>query len=97
MSSDDASGYVHDPEGGVEAGAATDAEPDDGFDWRGWTLVGVIVVSFLIVPLVVLVRPPVLPWRVALLVFPLIPAFLLGGTAVWAAVAGGEKSGDERP
>ena len=91
MSSDDA-GYVHDPEGGVETGAATDAERDDGFDWRGWTLVGVIVVSFLIVPVLVLVRPPVLPWRVALLVFPLVPAFLLGGTAVWAAVAGGEKS-----
>ena len=94
MSSDDAGGYVHDPDGGVEAGTATDT--DAAFDWRGWTLVGVIVVSFLIVPAIVLIRPPVLPWRVALLVFPLLPAFLLGGTAVWAAVAGGEKSDDER-
>ena len=96
MSSDDASGYVHDPEGGVEADTATDIDSDDGFDWQGWTLVGVIIVSFLIVPAIVLVRPPVLPWRVALLVFPLLPAFLLGGTAVWAAVAGGEKRDGDR-
>lgn len=66
------------------------ADIDREFDWRGWTLVGVIVLSFLVVPAIVLWRPPSLPFRVALLILPLVPAFLLGATAVWAAVRGGE-------
>lgn len=97
MSSDDASGYVHDPDDdapavGTDAGTTpeTDSAEDGEFDWRGWTLVGVIVVSFLVVPSAILFRPPGLPWEVALLVLPLLPAFLLGGTAVWAAVRGGK-------
>jgi hypothetical protein len=100
VSSDDAGGYVHDPDDnatavGTEAAttAETDAAENSEFDWRGWTLVGVIVVSFLVVPAIILVRPPVLPWEVALLVLPLLPAFLLGGTAVWAAVRGGKENG----
>jgi len=88
VSSDDG-GYVHEPEGTATSDAAADRE----FDWRGWTLVGVIVVCFLVVPAVILLRPPSLPFRVAFLILPLVPAFLLGATAVWAAVRGGE-SGD---
>ncbi|WP_135535711.1 hypothetical protein [Halostella pelagica] len=99
MSSDDAGGYVHDPDDDAAAvgtnSATVETGPEQGreFDWRGWTLVGVIIVSFLVVPAIVLVRPPALPWEVALLVLPLLPAFLLGGTAVWSAVRSGKESG----
>lgn len=54
------------------------------FDWRGWILVGVLFVAFVIAPLVVYLQPPQLPWRVTLIVFPLLPALLLGVVAVWA-------------
>ena len=85
MSSDDG-GYVHDPEG-----SAVEETAETEFDWRGWTLVGVVVLCFLVIPALILWRPPALPFRVAFLLLPLIPAFLLGATAVWAAVRGGEK------
>ena len=88
-------GYVHDPSAfdengervdgtGTSADAPHPAEVDREFDWRGWTLVGVLVFAFVVAPLVVYVRPPQLPWWVALVVFPLLPAILLGATAVWA-------------
>ena len=90
--------YVHDPSSFDESGerrtpdsssgTATDAphpaEVDREFDWRGWTLVGVVFFAFVVAPLVVYTRPPQLPWWVALVVFPLLPAVLLGATAVWA-------------
>jgi hypothetical protein len=71
------------------------ARPTDGdFDWRGWLLVGVIVFSFLVVPTAILYLPQArslvaslgLTLRDAYLVLPLLPAFLLGAVAVWAAV-----------
>jgi hypothetical protein len=89
-------GYVHDPAAYDEDGERrSQSEPGDNgpvhptsadreFDWRGWTLVGVVVFAFVVAPLVVYVRPPQLPWWVALVVFPLLPAILLGATAVWA-------------
>ncbi|WP_202935066.1 hypothetical protein [Halorussus amylolyticus] len=55
------------------------------WDWRGWVLVGVIVFSFLVVPAVILLLPPVAPFRFAYLVLPMIPAILLGLVAVWSA------------
>jgi len=66
----------------------------DEFGWRGWVLVGVIVVAFLVVPAAILFLPQAqgvvaslgLTLRDAYLVLPLVPAFLLGATAVWAAV-----------
>jgi hypothetical protein len=66
----------------------------DEFGWRGWVLVGVIVVAFLVVPAAILFLPRAqgavaslgLTLRDAYLVLPLVPAFLLGATAVWAAV-----------
>lgn len=65
------------------------------FDWRGWTLVGVIVVSFLVVPGAILFLPQAewliaavgISWTQAYLVLPMIPALLLGATAIWAAVS----------
>lgn len=100
MSSEDDDAYVHDPaafrEGeetedaaGGDAGATgapaegADA-PDEGLGTRGWVLVGAVIVSFFVVPGVVLVRPPGLPFEVALLVLPLLPAVILGAVAVWA-------------
>jgi hypothetical protein len=71
------------------------APPSDGaFGWRGWVLVGVILVSFLVVPtiLVVLANRPSLVGSVGLtfqdayLALPMIPAILLAVTAVWAAL-----------
>ncbi|MHB9285416.1 hypothetical protein ACKVMT_00065 [Halobacteriales archaeon Cl-PHB] len=64
------------------------------FDWHGWVLVGVIVLSFLVIPVAVLVLPRAqgvlrtfgLPWQDAYWALPMLPAILLGGTAVWAAV-----------
>ena len=66
----------------------------DEFGWRGWVLVGVIAVAFLVVPALILFLPQArdvvaslgLTLRDAYLVLPLVPAFLLGATAVWAAV-----------
>lgn len=65
------------------------------FDWRGWTLVGVIVVSFLVVPGAILYLPHAqdvvaavgLSWYQAYIVLPMIPAVLLGATAIWAALS----------
>lgn len=91
-------------DGGPGAGEVTvdpgDARPQwarpDGseFGWRGWTLVGVIVLSFLVIPvsLVGLAHRPDLvdsvglTFRDAYLVLPMIPAILLAMTAVWAAL-----------
>ena len=67
-----------DPAAPVERGRET-------WDWRGWALVGVIVLCFLVVPATILVLPPVRPFKFAYLVLPLIPAILLGLTAVWSA------------
>ncbi|MDL5362669.1 hypothetical protein [Halalkalicoccus sp. NIPERK01] len=73
-------GYVYEP--GVEPATSPDERE---FDWRGWTLVGVIVFAFLVAPAVILFHPPdALPFFVAYLVLPLLPAVLLGFVAVWS-------------
>ncbi|QSG12730.1 putative membrane protein [Halapricum desulfuricans] len=79
--------YVHRPE------ASTGSERE--FGWRGWLLVGALVISFLVVPWVLILfssaREAVaavgLPWRETFLVVPLIPAVGLGVLGVWAALA----------
>ncbi|MEF8813911.1 MAG: hypothetical protein V5A55_08835 [Halovenus sp.] len=66
----------------------------EAFDWRGWLLVGVVVLAFLVVPAIVLFLPQLhgvlsyagLSLTQTYLIFPMIPALLLGGIAVWAAV-----------
>jgi hypothetical protein len=70
------------------------------FDWRGWLLVGVVVVSFLVVPTIILFLPYAedfiasigISWRQAYLTLPMIPAILLGATAIWAAVTSRRSS-----
>jgi hypothetical protein len=67
----------------------------DSFDWRGWLLVGSIVVSFFVIPGAILYLPYAqdliaasgLAWRQAYLVLPMIPAVLLGAIAIWTAVS----------
>lgn len=62
------------------------------FGWRGWVLVGFVVVAFFVVPgalyALAYAREFVtsfgLGWRQAYLVFPLVPALILGALAVWA-------------
>ncbi|WP_332899908.1 MULTISPECIES: hypothetical protein [unclassified Haladaptatus] len=87
--------YVHDPAAFEESGDAnaTQQPTDDReFGWRGWILVGVIIVSFLVIPGAILLLPMAqdfvvglgLSYRDTYLFLPLIPAFLLGSLAVWA-------------
>lgn len=76
------------PVGGADSG---DAEPA-GFGARGWVLVAVLAVCTLVVPGVIYVRPGILsavgiPYIASLLVLPLLPAVVLGLTAVWAMTA----------
>jgi len=71
------------------------ADQPTSLGWRGWVLVGALVVSFLVVPWAIILLPRAqgflgsvgLGWRDAYLVLPLIPALGLGVLAVWAAVA----------
>ncbi|UPV75087.1 hypothetical protein M0R89_03225 [Halorussus limi] len=79
-----------DPDGryGEESDAHPAAPVERGreeWDWRGWVLVGVVVLCFVVVPATILYLPPVRPFRFAYLVLPMIPALLLGATAVWSA------------
>ena len=57
---------------------------DGGLGRAGWLLVAAVFVAFVVVPVVIAVRPPGLPFRVAYLVLPLVPAVLLALLAVWA-------------
>lgn len=82
------------PGGSVQTGQPEELSNPETFDWRGWLLVGVVFVSFLVIPGVILFLPEThqvlsnlgFSWRQAYLVFPMIPAILLGFTAVWAAL-----------
>ncbi|MFD1647460.1 hypothetical protein [Haloarchaeobius litoreus] len=75
---DDSEGYVHRPAEGTHPEAV-----DREWNWRGWVVVAVVAFSFLVMPVVILYRPPSLPYWVALLAFPMLPALLLGLVAVW--------------
>jgi hypothetical protein len=64
-------------------------QADDEFGWRGWVLVGMLVVTLVVLPVVVTLRPvQVVGFRTTFLVLPLLPAFLLAATAVWVALRG---------
>ena len=103
------SGYVHRPgrASESEAGPAADADPTpdndasaDGFGRRGWLLVAAVVLATLVVPGVVYLRPSTpadagLSFFAAMLVLPLVPALLLGLTAVWS-MTGAARSDPER-
>jgi hypothetical protein len=68
----------------------SEANPDSrGFGDRGWVLVATVVLAFLVIPGIIYLRPALpgqagLPFVVAMLILPLVPAVLLGLTAVWA-------------
>jgi hypothetical protein len=78
-------------EAAAESPEPSGTEPA-GFGSRGWVLVGVLVVCTLVVPGVIYLRPGILaavgiPYVASLLVLPLLPAAVLGLTAVWAMTA----------
>ncbi|MFB6172025.1 MAG: hypothetical protein ABEJ23_05780 [Haloarculaceae archaeon] len=85
-------GYVHDPAADEESGVEVSGERDRTFGWRGWVLVGFLIVAFLVVPGALYYLPRAqgavtslgLSLRDAYLVLPLLPALLLGALAVWA-------------
>lgn len=55
------------------------------FDWRGWILVGVLFVAFVVAPLTIYFVPPGAEhYFTVLIVMPLVPALLLAIVAVWA-------------
>jgi len=84
--------YVHDPEGTDTAIRNDEQVADADVDWRGWALVGVVVLSFLVIPTLIVVNSVFLVQKLpfdsffSMLVLPMIPAALLGATAVWAAI-----------
>ncbi|AFK20342.1 hypothetical protein E6P09_13445 [Haloferax mediterranei ATCC 33500] len=104
MSSDTTSGgdtasrsdtYVHRPGESDVGGSEPEAK---GFGSRGWILVGVVALCFLVVPGAVYLVPSLpamagLPYITAMLALPMLPALLLGLVAVWsmtAATRGGD-------
>jgi hypothetical protein len=74
---------------------ATAESVEESFGWRGWVLVGAVVVSFLVIPWTIVLLPRVqgflaslgLGLREAYLVLPMVPAVGLAVIAVWAALA----------
>jgi len=89
--SDAAAGYRHAPDGslrgdeGTGPGVLHPSAIDREFDWRGWTLVAVMLVAFVIAPVTIyLVPPSAEAYFTVLIVFPLLPALLLAVVAVWA-------------
>ncbi|QLG64014.1 hypothetical protein HUG12_07050 [Halorarum salinum] len=91
-------GYVHRPEGQWDERTDARGRPpaDDtgeGLGRAGWVLVGVVVLAFLVIPGVIYLRPATpgelgFGFLAAMLVLPMLPAALLGATAVWSAVRG---------
>lgn len=97
--SDATGGLVHrSGEGASPSGAEVSADrhaetptddADDRLSFHGWGLVAVVAVSVLGVPGFIYLYPTVLadlgvPFLVAFLVLPFVPALLLGATAVWS-------------
>jgi len=76
---------------GVDETVVRSPEPDDDLGSVGWALVAVVVAAFLVIPGVIYLFPTGpqagLPFLVAMLALPFAPALLLGGVAVWTAVA----------
>jgi hypothetical protein len=86
---EDTGGYVHRPDGTAGSDAGREEPEPAGFGTRGWGLVAVLVLCTLVVPGIIYLDPSVfasvgIPYTVALLVLPLLPAGILGLTAVWS-------------
>jgi hypothetical protein len=86
VSSDD--GYVHTPESGDSAATAAADEPSTVSEYRGTVLVVAVAVATLVIPGIIYLYPALLadrvPFLVAMLALPFIPAVLLGLVAVWS-------------
>ncbi|SDM46489.1 hypothetical protein SAMN04487949_1754 [Halogranum gelatinilyticum] len=83
-------GYVHRP--GEDETVGDDGESAGSFGGQGWILVAIVVLSFLVVPGLIYVFPSIpasfgIPYLAAFLALPMIPALLLGLTAVWTMTA----------
>ncbi|MFC3956761.1 hypothetical protein [Halovivax cerinus] len=69
-------------------GSLTGVHPtatDRTFGWRGWALVGIIVLAFIVAPAAIYLLPPGAEgYRFALILLPLFPALVLAVGAVWA-------------
>lgn len=76
-------------EHGTGAGTGRDESVPDvddrEFGTRGWILVGMIVLAFIVSPVAILLIPPGTDYLFALIILPLFPAIALALTAVWAA------------
>ncbi|WP_235853485.1 hypothetical protein [Halosimplex salinum] len=84
-----------DPRAPKQAPGYDVADPESKeFGRRGWFLVAVLVLAFVVIPWSLIALPAAgdfagsigLGWRDAYLVLPLIPALLLGVVGVWTAV-----------
>lgn len=92
-STEDSEGYVHRPDDWE--GSESDGSTDD-LGVAGWLLVGIVATAFLVIPGIIYLFPAApgeagIPFLVAMLALPFAPALLLGGVAVWSAVADGEQ------
>lgn len=87
------------PDGGPPPGSQQTGRPEyvqaaEEMDYHGWILVGLVIVCFLVIPTMILFLPQAqgfveslgLSLRQTYLALPMIPAILLGITAVWAAL-----------
>jgi hypothetical protein len=77
------------PPGASADGASLPGPEPTGFGDRGWVLVATVVLAFLVIPGIIYLRPALpgeagVPFIVAMLILPLVPAVLLGLTAVWS-------------
>lgn len=82
-------GYVHRPGRDGDPG---DRDDPGGFGPRGWLLVAVVVLATLVIPGAIYLFPAApaeagLPFLAAMLALPMVPAVLLGATAVWSMAA----------
>jgi hypothetical protein len=78
----------------ASAPTAVESKAGEGLGWRGWVLVGGLVVAMVLVPWALVFLPAIqgfvesigLGLRDAYLVLPMLPALGLGLLAVWAAI-----------
>lgn len=84
---DDRNAPSESPPGTGFRGYVPPGQTAERFGWRDWLLVVVVVLSFVVAPLVVIWRPPALPYWFAMLLLPMAPGIVLGVLAVWVALA----------
>jgi uncharacterized membrane protein len=86
---------ANDPADAAEPPTQAPTPEEESLGWRGWVLVGALVVAFVVVPWTIILVPSAggalgatgIGWRDAYLVLPLVPALGLGVLAVWVALA----------